>query len=58
LNKHILTDVLEEQGEKFAIAFIYLPSEVMDYTNIEKGMIKSLHKMVTKITLPKDNQHE
>jgi len=54
LNKHILTDVLNEQNEKFAIAFIYLPSEVMDFIDIEKGMIKALHKIVDKVSLKKD----
>jgi len=57
LNKHILTDVLEEQGEKLAVAFIYLPSEVMDFADIEKGMIKALHKVVDKVILPKDKEH-
>ena len=58
LNKHILTDVLEEQNEKLAVAFIYLPSEVMDFADIEKGMIKALHKMVDKISVPKEKNHE
>lgn len=49
LNKHILTDVLTEQGAHIAIAFIYLPSEEMNYKEMEKGMVKALNKIKEKI---------
>lgn len=50
LNKHQLTDELKERNVKLAIAFIYLPTEILDYTSIEKAMQKAL-KRVGKETL-------
>ncbi|TRX72433.1 ribonuclease P protein component [Carboxylicivirga sp. M1479] len=45
LNKHQLTDELKERNVKLAIAFIYLPTEILDYTSIEKAMQKALKRV-------------
>ena len=58
LNKHILTDVLKKQEDNYAIAFIYLPSETMEFADIEKGMIKALRKIVETVTTIKEQSHE
>ncbi len=43
LNKHIIS--ADERNNPIAIAFVYLPQEVMAFTSIEKGMKKSLENL-------------
>ncbi|WP_430811672.1 MULTISPECIES: ribonuclease P protein component [unclassified Carboxylicivirga] len=45
LNKHALADQVEASGKGLAVAFIYLPSEMLDYKAVEKGMKKALKKL-------------
>ncbi|WP_439183114.1 ribonuclease P protein component [Carboxylicivirga taeanensis] len=45
LNKEELYSQLSEQSKNFAVAFIYLPSEMLDYKLVEKGMKKALRKL-------------
>ncbi|MCG8582208.1 MAG: ribonuclease P protein component [Bacteroidales bacterium] len=46
LNKSSLIGSLEEKNLKLAVAFIYLPSEMLDYASVEKGMKKALRKLI------------
>jgi len=47
LNKHDLLIHLNEQKKKMAVAFIYLPTEMVDYEMVEKGMKKALKKIIS-----------
>lgn len=42
LNKHLLTDALQQHNKKMALAFIYIPSEELSTAEIEKAMVKAL----------------
>ncbi len=46
LNKHAFLAHLKEQDKKLAVAFIYLPTEILAYPDVEKGMKKALKKMI------------
>lgn len=48
LNKHVLIDELKAQNKQLLIAFIYLPTDILDHTDIEKGMKKALKQLVLK----------
>lgn len=48
LHKSPLIEYAEANNLKFALVFIYMPNEKMDYTTIEKGMLKILDKLVNK----------
>lgn len=48
LNKHPLLNSLHDKQLKLALSFVYLPSEILDYSNIEKGMIKALKQVQSK----------
>ncbi len=43
LNKSILVN--EETSAKLAIMFIYMPKEILDFEEIEKGMKKALKRL-------------
>ncbi len=45
LNKHLLTDALQQSGKKIVIAFIYLPTDEMLTADIEKAMVKALTQL-------------
>lgn len=49
LNKNSLYSQLKEGNVKLAVAFIYLPSEMLDYTAVEKGMKKALKKLTEEV---------
>ncbi len=46
LNKHPLLEELEKKQIHIAIAFVYLPTEVLSYQDIEKGIKKCLNHIV------------
>ena len=46
LNKHELLAHLHAQDKKMAIAFIYLPTELLEFADVEKGMKKALNKLI------------
>ncbi len=48
LNKHPLLETLAENKTKLAIAFVYLPKEILDFTDIEKGLKKGLNQIIQK----------
>ncbi|MCU4162446.1 ribonuclease P protein component [Carboxylicivirga caseinilyticus] len=54
LNKHQALAVLTEKNIKLAVSFVYLPSEVLDYSNIEKTVKKALKQIVSKV-VPDEN---
>nr|WP_321406684.1 ribonuclease P protein component [uncultured Carboxylicivirga sp.] len=54
LNKHQALAVLSEKNIKLAVSFVYLPSEVRDYSNIEKSVKKALKQIVSKV-VPDEN---
>jgi ribonuclease P protein component len=49
LNKHLLLPFLEENSLKIAVAFVYLPDEIMTYRDIEKRMKDSLQTILKKL---------
>ncbi len=50
LNKHILVDHLNQTNLKVVVAFVYLPSEELSTSDIEKGMVKTLNHIVSLLT--------
>ncbi len=51
LNKHILFPMLEKSSVKIVVAFIYLPIEIMPFSEIEKAMIDTLESLKKKLSL-------
>lgn len=49
LNKSDLHLQLNEMSQQIAVAFIYLPSELLDYNSVEKGVRKALKKLSAEI---------
>ncbi|WP_430816695.1 ribonuclease P protein component [Carboxylicivirga sp. RSCT41] len=49
LNKAPLITALQEKNVKLAVAFIYLPGEMLEYTAVEKGMKKALNKLIKEL---------
>ena len=45
LNKHGLLETLDASNKQYAVAFIYLPTELLSYDAVEKGMKKALNKL-------------
>ena len=50
LNKHDFLNHLKIQDKKLAVAFIYLPTEILKYVDVEKGMKKALKKLISDTT--------
>ena len=50
LNKSDLVNHLNHQGHNYAIAFIYLPTEILDYNTVEKGVKKALKTIIRDTT--------
>jgi len=50
LNKHDFLSHLKIQDKKLAVAFIYLPTEILEYADVEKGMKKALTKIISDTT--------
>jgi len=50
LNKHDFLNHLKIQDKKLAVAFIYLPTEILEYVDVEKGMKKALKKLISDTT--------
>lgn len=48
LNKHSLIEHLANTNQKIAVAFIYLPSEMLEFSNVEKGIKKALKELIDK----------
>ncbi|MBK3518528.1 ribonuclease P protein component [Carboxylicivirga marina] len=46
LNKTEFITSLQKNGLNIAVAFIYLPTEILDYASVEKGMKKALNKLI------------
>lgn len=51
LNKSDLHLQLNEMNQQIAVAFIYLPSELLDYNSVEKGVRKALKKLSAEICM-------
>jgi ribonuclease P protein component len=51
LNKHLIFPLLEKNSVNIAIAFVYLPTEILPYNEIEKAMITTLESLKTKLSL-------
>lgn len=51
LNKHELVSLLKEMNSKYAIAFVYLPTEILSYEAVEKGMKKALSKLKKELSV-------
>lgn len=48
LNKHLLVDELKANNQQLMLAFIYLPTEILNTADFEKGMQKGLKQIVLK----------
>ena len=49
LHKHLLYEQLGEQEHRYALMFIYVAKESMDYHSIEKAMVKGLQRLLKNI---------
>ena len=49
LNKHLLYEQLNEQENRYAVMFIYVAKEPLDYGVIEKAMVKGINRLVKNI---------
>ncbi len=49
LNRNKFYSQLEVHDKKIAVAFVYLPSEMLDYAAVEKGMKKALKKLTEEV---------
>lgn len=47
LNKHEFLSHLKARDKNLAVAFIYLPAEILTYADVEKGMKKALKKLIS-----------
>ncbi len=50
LNKHELTELISQKEYGLALSFIYLPTEILTFQEIEKGVKKGLAELI--------NQHK
>ncbi|MCU4155948.1 ribonuclease P protein component [Carboxylicivirga sp. A043] len=50
LNKASFIAALHEKDVKLAVAFIYLPTDMLDYASVEKGMKKALKKVINDLS--------
>lgn len=50
LNKHEFLDTLTKNNLKIAVSFVYLPQEILDYNNIQKGVLKALKQLSIKVS--------
>ena len=51
LNKHHIFPLLEKNNTNIVIAFVYLPMEILPYSEIEKAMTATLESLKTKLSL-------
>ncbi len=51
LNKHLIFPLLEKNSVNIAIAFVYLPTGILPYSEIEKAMRATLESLKTKLSL-------
>jgi len=49
LNKHLLYEQLGESDHRYALMFIYVAKETLDYSAIEKAMVKGINRLVKNI---------
>jgi len=50
LHKNELTTLVNEQGLQVRMAFVWIPSEVLDYVKVEKKVLDALSKMQKLLT--------
>ena len=51
LNKHIIIPPLETSSVNIVIAFVYLPTEILPFSDIEKAITETLESLKTKLSL-------
>ncbi len=51
LNKYTLFPLLEKNSVNIAIAFVYLPTEILPFSEIEKAAKATLESLITKLSL-------
>ena len=56
LNKHILVPLLEKSSVNIALAFVYLPTEIMDFKKIETAMQNTLTGLIKRLSLVEKNE--
>jgi ribonuclease P protein component len=49
LNKHQLYDVLLQNQQQIAVAFVFVAKEAIDYHTIEKGIKKAITRLIAEI---------
>ncbi|TLX73088.1 ribonuclease P protein component [Labilibacter sediminis] len=58
LNRKDFSDFLISSNQQIAFAMVYISSQRMPYSSIEKGMKKALLKLQEKLSVNNNNQHE
>jgi ribonuclease P protein component len=58
LNKNLIIPLLERNNVNIAIAFVYLPTEIWDFKNIEKAMQDLLTGLKKRLSLTEEQQNE
>ncbi len=51
LNKHLIFPLLKKNSINIVVAFVYLPTEIMTFSEIEKAMTDTLENLKTKLSL-------
>jgi len=54
LNKHLLFPLLEKNNVYIAVAFVYLPTEIKTFREIEDAMKNTLKDLVRRLSLSED----
>ena len=49
LHKHLLYEELGDEEHRYALMFIYVAKESMDYHSIEKAMVKGIQRLLKNI---------
>jgi len=49
LHKHLLYEKMGEEENRYALMFIYVAKESMDYHSIEKAMVKGIERLLKNI---------
>ncbi len=56
LNKHLLIPLLEKNKVFTAIAFVYLPTEIKTFNEIEGAMKETLKDLIRRLSLSEDTE--
>lgn len=57
LNKYPFWEIARQNGKKIDIAFLYLKSELPDFSEIEKAMYKAISVLAEKVNTPQPDEN-